>query len=357
MPTPESHTPGLPPGTLLQNTRAHATSWRFMQYDGESLVEQDLPPTIEGLPASTPGTTLWIDITGLKDIELLAALGERLGIHPLVLEDVANLDQSPKVESFGENDDLFVVARMLRLADEARYESEQVGIFLRPGLVVTFQERPGDCFEPIRNRLRKGRPRIRNRGAGYLAYALLDAIVDGYLPVLDGVGDVLDELEERILEQAEEEDLRTLHGIRRELIALRRTVVPMREAILTILRNPESESSFDEETLVFVRDCYDHAVHTLEQLESHRELVASLMDLHLSAVSKHTNEVMKVLTMISTIFIPLSFLAGLYGMNFDTDSPWNLPELTSRFGYPVLLGVMTVIAGALLVYFKKKDWL
>lgn len=355
--TPEKRPPGLPPGTLVAHSDAHPTSWKMIEFDGASLEEIELGTHVDSLPPDVPGSTRWIDITGLQDIELLGALGERLHIHPLILEDVVNLDQRPKVESFGEDEDLFIVARMVTPGDGAELRSEQVGIFLRGGLVVTFQERPGDCFEPIRQRLRKGRSRIRNRGAGYLGYALLDAIVDGYMPVLDRYGDILEDLEEQILEKAEEKTLRSLHRIRRDLIALRRMAVPMRETVHSLLRNSENESMFDEDTLVFVRDCYDHAIRTLEQIEGHRELVASLMDLHLSAVSNHTNEVMKVLTMIATIFIPLSFLAGLYGMNFDTTSPWNLPELTSPYGYPILLGVMAGIATALLGYFRRKGWL
>ncbi|MEO1088714.1 MAG: magnesium/cobalt transporter CorA [Acidobacteriota bacterium] len=252
-----------------------------------------------------------------------------------------------------------MVVRMFARSDPSSgFESEQLSLLVRSGMVITFQERPGDCFQRVRERLEAPTSRrLRTSGADYLAYALLDAVVDGYQPVMDSFEDRLEVIEDRLLEDPQETDLQVLHTLRRELIAVRRQLAPVREVVSGLMRGTEAAETLSEETRLFLRDCYDHVIRTLDQVDSFRELCASLMDLYISTVSNRTNDVMKVLTMIATVFIPLSFLVGLYGMNFDTSSPWNMPELQARYGYPILVGTMLLVAGGLVGYFKKKGWL
>ncbi|RMH18268.1 MAG: magnesium and cobalt transport protein CorA [Acidobacteria bacterium] len=344
---------GLAPGTLVADPGAHPTGLRLLDFGPEELAERDLASVAELEPPAAGVKVRWLDVTGLADVAALAELGRRLDLHPLVLEDVVNTHQRPKVEPYG--DDVFIVARMGLEDAEGCLATEQISLLVRPGLVITFQERPGDCFDPVRRRIRSGGPRLRNGGADYLAYALLDALVDGYQPMLERFEDTLEELEDAVLDDAEAADLKVLHRVRRDLIALRRVIVPLREAVYALTREPSP--TIRRETHVFLRDCYDHVIRMLEQLDSQRELGASLMDVHLTLASNRTNDVMKVLTIIATIFIPLSFLAGLYGMNFDTSSPWNMPELRWRFGYPAVLAAMVVVALAFVAFLKRKGWL
>lgn len=348
--------PGEAPGTLQAAPDAHGTTLRVVRYDARAIDERAASSAGE-LPLAGAGGIVWIDVVGLGDVELLAAIGKRLDLHPLALEDAVNLHQRPKLEAYDQ--DLFLVARMCQATAEGEsgMDSEQLSMVLRPGLVITFQERPGDCFDGVRERLRVASRRIRSRGADYLAYALLDTVVDGYQPVIDQLEERLEAIEERLLDEPEEHDLKALHRVRRELIGLRRGVAPLRDAVLGLMRGPEASHVVTEETQLFLRDCYDHVVRTTEQIDGFRDLCASLMDMYLSTVSNRTNDVMKVLTMIATIFIPLSFLVGLYGMNFDTGSPWNMPELGLPYGYPVLVGIMVAVAAGLLWYFKRKGWL
>jgi magnesium transporter len=234
-------------------------------------------------------------------------------------------------------------------------ETEQLSIFLGKGFVITFQERPGDCFEGIRQRLRDGRPQIRTGGADYLVYSILDALVDAYFPLLELVGTQLDELETRIHEHPVNRNIQELHSVKRDLVTLRRLLWPLRELNSTLLR-PEYPF-LSEQTRLFMRDAYGHSVHALDVVDSYRDIAAGLVDLYLSMVSQRMNEIMKVLTIITTLFIPLSFIAGIDGMNFDPDaSPWNMPELRWRWGYPATLGIMLLSAVGMLLYFRRKGW-
>lgn len=319
-------------------------------------------PSEKGARAGSRSPVTWIRVTGLGDAERLVELGRILGLHPLTLEDIANLDQRPKSEVFGDDRLLFLRGCDEQVSDEMPLRTWQEAVLLRPGLVITFAEGPSDLFEPVLGRIRQGNPRIRSLGADYLAYALLDAVVDRYLLVLDSFRDLLDAMEETILDESVDLDLQRLHRVRRDLLRLQRLVPPV-APILAELASPPAHLSpdeagpvFDRQVRVFLRDCQDHALRAADLVGAFRDLAGDLLDLHLSVVGYRTNEVMKVLTMIATLFIPLSFLAGLYGMNFDTSSPWNLPELGWRYGYPALLSVMGVVAVALLVYFRRKGW-
>ncbi|CAG0953144.1 partial Cobalt/magnesium transport protein CorA, partial [Anaerolineae bacterium] len=275
-------------------------------------------------------------------------------LHPLALEDVVHVHQRPKVEEYEAG--FYLVMRMPRFEGAVNVELEQLSLFFGPGYVVTFQEREGDCLEPVRERLRGSRGRVRQLGADYLAYTLLDAVIDAYFPILEVVGERLELLEDRVLLHPDRAVVEDIHHVKRELIAIRRAIWPLRDAVNRLER--EEHPLIDRETQVYLRDCYDHCVQLVELVETYREVATGLLDVYLSSVSNRMNEVMKVLTIIATIFIPLGFVASVYGMNFDTSrSPYNMPELEWRYGYPYVLGLMAAMVIGLLVYFRVKRWI
>jgi len=346
----------LPPGTLAGTLVAHAEAGaepariRMFRYDPDRFEERFLrPEEIPRLAVPEKGT-LWLDISGLSDPDLVKAVGERFGFHSLALEDVLNIPQRPKVERYG--DHLLVVLREIQYPEEP----EQFSMFLADRVVVTFQEKPGDPFEPVRERIRSGGGRVRSMGADYLAYSLCDAVLDAYYPSLERIGDQVEELEEQVMENPGPETLRRIREVRRKLIEVRRSVWPARDAMNDLIRG--ESGLILPETKVFLRDCYDHAIQLMDMVETYREMAAALADEYMSAMSHRMNEIMKVLTIIATIFIPLSFIAGLYGMNFDPQaSPLNMPELSWRYGYPAALAVMAAVAGGLLYWFRKRKWI
>jgi len=343
--------PGAPPGTLSIHPSASPPRFRVITYGPEEL-EDDTPETLDELfDLAEEGVVTWVDVVGLGDADKLLRIGQHFELHPLALEDAVHGQHAAKTETFP--DYVFVIARIAEPAEGV--DTSQVSFFVTDGLVVSFRESPTDPFEPVRERIHRGGQRLRNRNADYLAYALLDALIDAYLPILEHYGDQLEELEDRIFERPDDSQLGEIHRRRREIVALRKAFWPHREAVQVLLR--ETPHTFTAETQVFLRDCYDHVLRIIDLLETYRDQTSSLMEVYLSSLGQRTNEVMKVLTIIATIFIPLSFLAGLYGMNFDTASPWNLPELGWRFGYPALLGVMAMVAGGFVWYFRSKDWL
>lgn len=295
---------------------------------------------------------LWVDIVGLGDIEVLRGLGEIFQLHPLVLEDILHVAQRPKLEEYDSYN--FIVMRML--SNERNPTTEQVAIVQLGNCVLTFQERQGDSLEPVRERIVRGLGRVRANGADYLTYALIDAVVDYYTPLVDWFGERVEELERTILTAPETELLRDVYDLKHSVLGLRRTLLPMRDAIGQLHR--EAVPLFSAQLDPYLRDCYDHTVRVIENLEVIRESASVLMDLYMSSVSFHMNEVVKVLTIISTIFIPLSFIVGLYGMNFDTGaSDLNMPELSWRYGYVFCLGIMGAITVILLLYFRRKGWM
>ncbi|MDQ3036971.1 MAG: magnesium/cobalt transporter CorA [Myxococcota bacterium] len=335
--------PTLPPGKL------HAIA-----YDAGSCVERTVESIAELDSLRAGGKILWLDVTGLGDARLIEAIGARFRMHPLALEDVVHVHQRAKVEEYDTG--LFVVARMPHIEDGQLVDLEQVSIFLGEDFVLTFQERSGDCFDPLRERMRHAKGRVRRSGADYLAYALLDAVIDAYFPLAEQFGERLESVEDNLLEDPTPDAPKELHALRRELLAARRAIWPLREALNHLMRTEQGRLT--AETRIYLRDAYDHTIRLAELIDSHRELAAGLMELYLSSVSNRMNEVMKVLTIISTIFIPLSFVAGVYGMNFDPDtSPFNMPELRARFGYPFAMGLMALISGGLLVFFRRRRWI
>jgi len=344
--------PGTAPGTLVADPTASQPTVRLIGYGPEDFEEVEIADPENLAPLIGKHAVTWINIVGLRNLDLIRRLGEMFNLHGLALEDVVNLHQRPKVEDYAEH--AFIVTRMV--AGGSPPATEQVSMFLGKGFLLTFQERPGDCFEPVRARLRSGRAQIRERQADYLAYALLDAVIDGYFPVLEALGERLEILEDKVIARPADMDAAQIHEIKRELLLLRRAVWPQREMLNALTR--EVSPYVTEQTRLYLRDCYDHTIQLIDIVETYREIATGLVDVYLSSVSTRLNEIMKVLTIIATIFIPLSFITGIYGMNFDRNaSPWNMPELGWSWGYPAVVGVMAVLAIGMLFYFYRKGWI
>jgi magnesium transporter len=347
-------TPGTPPGLLVADPEAPAPVVSVLAF-GPDGVDERVLKSVDELPAllgRRPVT--WVQVAGLGDAAVLEKLGEIFHLHRLALEDVLNTRQRAKFERYEGHDVLFV--RMPGTAEGAA-TTEQLALFFGQGFVLSFDERPGDCFEPIRRRLREGKGRLRAAGPDYLAYTLLDAVIDAYFPVVEVAGERLEALEEDILAGASPQGLiGRIHEVRRDLLVVRRALWPVREVVSAMQR--EDEVAVTPETRLYLRDVYDHVVNLLDVLENLREIAAGLLELHLSAISNRMNEIMKVLTIISTIFIPLTFIVGVYGMNFSPQAgPWSMPELRASWGYPAVWLVMLVIVVAMLVFFRRKGWL
>lgn len=345
--------PGAAPGTLDADPNAPQPKVELFAYGPQGCVEHqgcDFE-TLARLRQTYP--VVWVNVDGLGDTKIVERLGEVFGLHALALEDVLHVHQRAKVEHYPDN--LYVVARMLN--PRSRLETEQLSIFIGQGFVVTFQEVPGDCLDPVRNRVRSEGSRIRELGPDYLAYTILDAVIDAFFPALEHIGEHLDELEDQVLLNSDlASNISGIHTLKNDLLLLRRAIWPQRESLNTLIRDPSALVA--DETRLYLRDCYDHTVQIIDLLEMYREIASGLMDLYISAVSNRMNEVMKVLTIIATIFIPLTFIVGVYGMNFDPgSSPWNMPELRAYYGYPIVWGVMLLVTLAMVVFFRKQGWL
>ncbi|MBD1852431.1 magnesium/cobalt transporter CorA [Leptolyngbya sp. GB1-A1] len=347
--------PGSMPGTLTIEADASPPTIFLIDYKEDNAVRLKIDAPEECTPYLDTESVSWVDVQGLGSENVLRRLGQVFDLHPLVLEDVVNVPQRPKVEEY--DDQLLFIARMVCLKDDERgFVSEQVSFILGKHYLLTVQEEPDyDSFGPVRERIRGNKGTIRKHGADYLAYALLDALIDGFFPVLEAYGEALEELEDEVVSNPTRQSLEKIHRIKRELLALRRAIWPQRDAISVLIR--DSNDLVSSEVQVYLRDCYDHAVQVLDMVETYREVASSLMDVYVSSVGNRMNEVMKLLTMISTVFIPLTFIVGIYGMNFNTEkSPLNMPELNWYWGYPVCLAVMAVIAAALIFYFYRRGW-
>ncbi|HKK01284.1 MAG TPA: magnesium/cobalt transporter CorA [Desulfuromonadales bacterium] len=345
-----SHKAGLPPGSLVHigEKRAEKARITLIRYN-ETQHEERSVTLREAAAAREAGTVSWINIDGLHQVELLEEVGTLFGIHPLVQEDILNTDHRPKLEDY--DDYLFIVLKMLFYDEQAEaIRTEQISLVLGSDYVLSFQEEPGDVFDGIRERLRINKGRLRKLGADYLAYAIIDAIVDGYFGILETIGDHIEEMEEELVSDLSPATLQQIHSFKREMIMLRKSVWPLRE-VLSNLRRQDS-ALIRESTDIFLRDVYDHTIQVVDTVETFRDVISGMLDLYLSSVSNRMNEVMKVLTIIATIFIPLTFLAGIYGMNFTY-----IPELKWHWGYFALWGVMLAIAAVMLVFFHRKRWL
>jgi magnesium transporter len=344
--------PGTPPGTVVHTgvRRLDEVRVQCLRIDPSQVHEEiweEIPLDLR-VPGLGEGL-LWVNVDGLHDVGLLERLGQGMGFHALAMEDVASIGQRPKLEEF--DDHLFVVIHMLRFDEEhLRVEDEQVSLMFGPGYLFSFQETPGDVFEHVRERLRAGKGRIRGRGSDYLAYALIDAVVDGYFQILERLGEQTEALESEVLENPTEGTMRRLHELKRELLVLRRSVWPLREMMAAFLR--VEGPLVDDGTKLYLRDVHDHSYQLIDAVEILRDITSGMRDLYLSNISHRTNEVMKLLTIMASIFIPLTFVAGVYGMNFV-----HMPELGWRWGYPGVMIFMLFAALGMLWVFRRKGWL
>ena len=342
---------GLPPGTAVHigEKKSERTRIRLLHYDAAQVTERELEGIDEGV-SLRPGTGVtWVHVTGVHDVALLDKIGRGFGLHPLVLEDISNTDQRPKFEDYG--DYIYVVLKMLHDGSSSRdIVTEQVSIVFGKDFVLSFEEAEPTVFDPVRERIRAGRARVRERGADYLAYSLLDSVVDNYFSLLEQVGERMEELHGALLASPSPRMQQSLHQLRREMVLLRKSVWPLREVLSGLERG--QSGLIGKETYIYLRDVYDHTVHVIDTIETFRDMIGGLMDIYLMSLSNRMNEIMKVLTIIATIFMPLTFIAGVYGMNFR-----HMPELGWEWGYPLVLLLMAVVAGVMLLFFRRKKWI
>lgn len=351
---------GVAPGTLVIDDDASPTELTLIDYSHNRASRQRLRSPEEAAQHLNTQSISWIDLQGLGNEDVLNRLGDVFHLHPLVLEDVVNVPQRPKVDNYP--DQVLIITHMVMMAPEIdgenpHFNSEQLSFVLGKNYLLTVQEElDKDCLDPVRNRIRQNVGRIRQEGADYLAYALLDAVIDAYFPVLEDYGEYIESLEDEVIFNPTRQTVQKIYRVRRELMSLRRSIWPQRNALSQLVRDGSS-NLISPNSRVYLQDCYDHVVQVLDIVETYRELTANLMDVYLSSVSNRMNEVMKTLTVISSIFIPLTFIVGVYGMNFNPNvSPLNMPELNAPWGYPLCWAVMISIGLALSYYFWKKGW-
>lgn len=340
--------PGTPPGTLTADLDASPTEIHIMAYGPEEYTEtvarsiEDIKTYIGKWPV------IWVNVDGLSDVATISAIGQIFSLHALALEDTLNLQQRPKTEDYENH--IFTVCQMINKTSGHEIDLEQISFFMGKGFVISFQERAGDCWNPVRDRIRRGAgKKLRNSGSDYLLYALLDSTIDNYFPILEKFGDHLDGVEDMALGRPRESVMAEIQDTKRSLYTIRRAIWPLREAIAEISRH---EDLVTTETKVFMRDCQDHIIQLLDIIESYRERASGLVDIYLSSLSNRMNEVMKVLAIITTIFMPLTFIAGIYGMNFE-----NMPELHAQHGYFIIMMLMAVIAVLMIIGFRRIGWL
>jgi magnesium transporter len=348
---PRSRKRGMSPGTLVHvgERKVEKTRITVIDYDNDHFLEKEVESVEECLPFHETSTVTWINIDGVHDPAVIDRLGRAFGIHPLILEDIMTTSQRPKFEDLGSS--IYVVLRMLEFAGaKEAIATDQLSLVFGKNFVLSFQEHPGDMFDPVRERIRHGKGRVRKLGPDYLAYALLDAVVDHYFVVLETLGERIEELEDELVADPRQETLHEIHALKREMLFLRKSVWPLREVVAGLER---AESDLIQATTgIFLRDVYDHTIQVIDNVETYRDMLSGMLETYLSSVSNRMNEVMKVLTIIATIFIPLTFIVGIYGMNFE-----HMPELKWRFGYYLVWGVMLAVGVGMAFYFKRKKWL
>ena len=341
---------GLPPGTVVfvGERKVEEIRITLIDYDENQYDEREIKNIEDCFPYKDTPSISWINIDGVHQVDVIEKLGAHFVLHPLLQEDVVYTHQRPKFDEF--EDHLFIVLRMFFFNEEKNeLEGEQISLIVGSNFVISFQERQGDVFEQVRERLRRGKGRIRRKGSDYLAYSLVDAIVDSYYDILEGLGENIELLQEQLVYEPKQEDLRIIQHLKRDMIFFRKSVWPLREVVGGLTR---SESALiKEEVLVYVRDVYDHVIQAIDTIETFRDMLSAMLDIYLSSVGNRMNEVMKVLTIIATIFIPMTFIAGVYGMNFKY-----MPELEWRNAYLFFWIVVSVVLIAMLTWFKRKRW-
>lgn len=349
--TKRSKKAGLPPGTLIHigERKTEKVKITLIDYDEVQFQEKEVERVEECFPVKDKPTVTWINIDGLHDVEIMEKIGKQFGLHPLLLEDIMNTQQRPKMEDFESS--IYIVLKMLYYGDRTHeIIAEQVSLILGSHFVLSFQEREDDVFTIIRERIRNAKGRIRKAGADYLAYALIDAIVDNYFVILEQIEEKIEDVEEDLVTNPMPETLQRIHRLKRELIMLSKSIWPLREVIGGLQR---AESPLIQATTsIYLRDVHDHTIQVIESIETFREMISGMVDIYLSSISNKMNEVIKVLTIIATIFIPLTFIAGIYGMNFEY-----MPELEWRWGYPLVWLVIGAVIISMLLYFKRRKWL
>lgn len=341
----------MPPGSLVHigEKRTEAALVGVLDYDASGLEEKSFQKVEECLPYLNPAGVTWVNVEGVHDVEVIRTLGDHFAFHPLVMEDIVNTVQRPKIEDY--DGYLFIVIRMLRPQQGAEFASEQLSLILGNNYLLTFQEGiRGDVFDSVRERIRTSKGKIRSMGADFLCYSLIDAIVDSYFSVLEELGEQIVDVEEQLTLSPGRETLHRISDLKKEIIFLRRAVWPLRETISFLERG--DSHLLTEATKLYFRDIYDHVIQVMDTVETYRDLLAGMLDLYLSSISNRTNEIMKFLTVIGMIFLPLTFLVGVYGMNFR-----NMPELEWHYGYYLLWALMLALSLAMIVFFRKKKWL
>lgn len=342
---------GLHPGTLIHVGERKVENVRMtvIDYDRDMFVEREYKIVDECLEYADRDTVTWINVNGLHDTGIINRIGEHFGIHSLVLEDILDTDKRPELDDYV--DYIFIILKMILVDKETgRIDAEQVSMLLCRNTVISFQEGEGDVFETIRERIRTGKGRIRGAGADYLFYALTDAVVDNYFVALEEIGELIENIEDELLENPSGETLRDIYELKRELVLLRKYTFPLRELVhkFQISESP----LIDANTKLYIRDLYDHAMQIMDTTDSYRDMIAGMLETYLSLASNRMNEVMKVLTVMATIFIPLTFIAGVYGMNFE-----NMPELRHRLGYPGVMLLMLIVGLGMVYYFRRRKWI
>jgi magnesium transporter len=342
---------GLVPGTLIHigEKKTDKVKITIIHYDENQYEEREVKEIEECYSYKSKPSVTWINIGGLHEIDVIEKVGKHFDLHPLLLEDVVNTGQRPKLEDYGNY--LFIVLKMLSYNEEEDIiEAEQISLVLGQNFVISFQENVGDVFNPVRERIRKTKGRIRKVGADYLAYALADAIVDNYFIILEKIAEQIEDLEQELVSNPSQKTLYAIHVLKREMIFLRKSVWPLREVVSALERG--ESSLINASTITYLRDLYDHTIQVIDTIETFRDMISGMLDIYLSSIGNRMNEIMKVLTMIATIFIPLTFIAGIYGMNFEY-----MPELGKKWGYPAVLFLMLIIGCIMVIYFRRKKWL
>ncbi|MFP4082981.1 MAG: magnesium/cobalt transporter CorA [Candidatus Aminicenantes bacterium] len=342
---------GLPPGTpvYIGERKEEKVKISILDYDETRFEEKEAKREQDCFPFKEKPTVTWINVDGIHKVEIIENLGKHFDLHPLIMEDIVNTEQRPKVEDSGHY--IYIVLKMLYYDEnEGEVRGEQVSIVLGENFVISFQEREGDIFDPVRERIRSGKGSIRKMGPDYLAYSLMDAIVDNYFAILEKVGEQMEGLEERLVSDPRPETLQEIHKLKREMIYLRRSVWPLREVVNGLERG--ESPLIHKPTRIYLRDVYDHTIQVIDSVETFRDMLSGMHDTYLSSISNRMNEIMKVLTIIATIFIPLTFIAGVYGMNFEF-----MPELGWKWAYFMVWAVIVGVAGAMVAFFRKKKWL